>query len=316
MILTLWVNKLLPHAGRRLWISYIFVIMVRIGLIGNVTSLQKYAGLLKKETGFEVIGKSSVGLMDNPGVSLMSVPEYARNALLEVSDALIVEKSAMVSFDMLKEAVRKYRHVYITDVPELIPSQCLELQKLVNEAGTIVQIRNPLMDTPFAGWVRANLQEPLYISHIESYRELPEKRRLFLRLLMFSYALFQTAPQKVRVTGVHQNESGFVFVNVRLDYASNSAVNFEILSPAGDESKTRIILPGKLLEVNPAGQITVNGALLHQDGSSKSELSHFLGNLTAGALEQGSGLSVLYPALITYDEIGRKLSQYIPWYSH
>lgn len=297
-------------------ISSIFVFMVKIGLIGNVASLQKYTGQLKKETGIEVIGKSSVGMMDNPGTSMMSVPEYARNALLEVSDALIVDKSAMVSFDMLKDAVRKYRHVYIADVPDLIPSQCIDLQKLVDEAGTIVQIRNPLMDTPFANWARKNIQEPLYISHIESYSELPEKRGLFLRLLMFAYALFQTAPQKVRVTGVHHNESGFVFVNVRLDYASNSAVNFEILSPSGNESKTRVVLPGKLMEVNTSGLITVNGNHFQPEIPVRSELGQFLDNLKSGALNQGSGLSVLHPALITFEEIGRKLSQYIPWYSH
>ena len=290
--------------------------MVKIGLIGNVASLQKYVGQLKKETGIEVVGKSSVGLMDIPGASLMSVPEYARNALMDVSDALIVDKSAMVSFDMLKDAVRKYRHVYITDVPELIPSQCVELQKLVDEAGTIVQIRNPLMDTPFANWIRTNIQEPLYVSHIESYSELPEKRRLFLRLLMFAYALLQTTPQKVRVTGVHHNESGFVFVNVRLDYASNTAVNFEIQSPSANETKTRVILPGKLLEVSPAGQMTVNGSNFHPDTPVRSELSQFIENLKSGKLEQGSGLPVLHPVLITFDEIGRKLSQYIPWYSH
>lgn len=290
--------------------------MVKIGLIGSVASLQKYVGQLKKETGIEVIGKSSVGMMNNSGSSLMSVPEYARNALLEVSDALIVDRSAMVSFDMLKDAVRKYRHVYITDVPELTPSQCVDMQKLVDEAGCIVQIRNPLMDTLFANWARKNLQEPLYVSHMEGYTGLPEKRSLFLRLLMFAYALLQTAPQKVRVTGVHHNESGFVFVNVRLDYASNSAVNFEIQSPSGNESRTRVVVPGKMLEVAPSGQTTLNGAVFQPEAPVISELAQFLDNLKSGSLVQGSGLSVLSSALVTYEEIGRKLSQYIPWYSH
>jgi hypothetical protein len=289
--------------------------MLKIGLVGNIKSLQPCIGFFKKEPRFELIGKSSVGLMDQPGGIIVSVPEFSRSALIDAADALIIDRAGMLSFSLIKEAVKKYKHLYFNDIPELVPEQCNELQKLVAESGTIFQVRNPMLDHPFARWIFQNSQEPSYISYAESFPEIPGKRDLILPVLLFAQHLFKTSPQKIRVTGIHQPGSDHAFINLRLDYSTYSAMNTEWFVPAEKSLIMKAVLPGMVMEYGPGGRMTVNHKTVPAEGNAEQELSDFAGNLIAGFMSCGTGLQPLSKALITYEEIYRKMTQYIPWYT-
>jgi hypothetical protein len=288
--------------------------MVKVGIIGNIASMQSYVQHLKKEHEIEIVGKSSIGLIDQPAGSLLSVPEYAKADLFNEADAIIIDKASMVSFDMLKDAVRNYKHLFLADLPELNTAQCLDLQKLVSEAGSIVQVKNLLMEEPVTHWIAENWQEPAYLNYFEGTDLFQNKRKILIKLLLYAYRLFKGSPQKIRVSGVHDADKGNSFLNIRLDYSNFSALNFELLQTAGSEIKIKAALPGKFIESAAHNQLTLNHQKLHIDIPNKSEFSVFIENLKLQNQKSGTGLDTLHQVLSSYEELFRKLSLYAPWY--
>jgi hypothetical protein len=288
--------------------------MLKVGIIGNVSSMQPFVQHLKKEPGFEIIGKSSIGMIDQPADSLLSVPEYVKTALLVASDILIIDKWSMVTFDYLKEAVRKFKHLFFSDIPELTPSQCLDLQKLASESGNIVQVRNPLMEEPVAFWIARNWQEPAYVNYFEGNTKIIGNRKILVKLLLYAHRLFKESPQKIRVSGINNQGTNSSFLNIRLDYSTFSAINFEILQQPENEIKIRAALPGKFIESASSNQFLINHEKVATDIQHISEFSVFIENLKSGNLNSGTGLHTLNHVLDTYEELVKKLSLYAPWY--
>ena len=276
--------------------------------------MQPYVQHLKKEPDFEIIGKSSIGLVDQPAGSLMSVPEYAKAALIDAADAIIIERPDMVNFEMIKEAIKKSKHLFLSDLPEISSAQCLELQKLAGEAGNVVQIRNPLLEEPSARWIAENWQEPAYISIFKSAEIFRDKRNLLMGLLLYAHHLFAASPQKIRVSGVYNPGSGYSFMNIRLDYATYSAINIEMLDQPVAELKIRAALPQKFLETAGNNQFFINHQKFHTDPSPKNCFSGFLDHLRAGYQKSGTSLSSLQQVMVTYEELLRKFSLYTSWY--
>jgi hypothetical protein len=288
--------------------------MLKVGIIGNVASMQAYVQHLKKVPGFEIVGKSSIGMIDQPTDSLLSVPEYVKTALLEASDVLIIDKSSMVNFDLLKDAVRKYKHLFFSDIPELTPVQCLDLHKLSSEAGNIVQIRNPLFEEPVAFWIAKQWQEPAYVNYFEGTSQIAGNRKMLIKLLLYAHQIFKGSPQKIRVSGVNNQGGTSSFLNIRLDYSTFSAINFEILQQPENEIKIRAAIPGKFIESASRNHFTINHEKLSIDTPHISEFSVFVDNLKSGTLNSGTGLHTLYHVLGTFEELLKKLSLYAPWY--
>lgn len=293
---------------------YLCHCMVKIGIIGNIAPMQSYVQHLKSEHEIEIVGKSSVGLKDQPAGSLLSVPEYAKADLFNEADAIIIDKVSMVSFDMLKDAVRNYKHLFLADLPELNTAQCLDLQKLVTEAGSIVQVKNPLMEEPVAHWIAENWQEPAYLSYFEGTDLFMDKRKLLIKLLLYAHRLFKGSPQKIRVSGVHNADKENSFINIRLDYSNFSALNFELLQATCSEIRIRAALPGKFIESAPHNQLSINHQKLNIAIPNKSEFSVFIENLKFQTHKSGTGLATLHQVLYSYEELVRKLSLYAPWY--
>jgi hypothetical protein len=288
--------------------------MLKVGIIGNVSSMQPFVQHLKKEPGFEIIGKSSIGMIDQPADSLLSVPEYVKTALLVASDILIIDKWSMVTFDYLKDAVRKFKHLFFSDIPELTPSQCLELQKLASESGNIVQVRNPLMEEPVAFWIARNWQEPAYVNYFEGNTKIIGNRKILVKLLLYAHRLFKESPQKIRVSGINNQGKNSSFLNIRLDYSTFSAINFELLQQPENEIKIRAALPGKFIESASRHQFLINHEKVTTDIQHISEFSVFIKNLKSGNLNSGTGLHTLNHVFNTYEELVKKLSLYAPWY--
>ncbi len=290
--------------------------MVKIGLIGNIQSLQPYVSLVKKEQGVEIIGKASHGTYDQSGNMIIPVPEYAKQSLIESADAVIIEKANMVPFSLIRDAIKRYTHLFIQDVSDLTPDQCQDLVKLIHEAGTIVQVGNPFMEIPAINWIHQNFQEPAYISISDRKTVLPPRKELLLPVLLFAQTIFHSTPQKIRITGIHHKDSNVAFINIRLDYPNFSALNYDVLSSSKEkESYISAALPGIFMESSTKGKINVNHEHCELGTLPPSGLTTFISNIRSGILTQGTGLHVLHPVLVSYEETVRRLSQYVPWYS-
>ncbi len=287
--------------------------MVKVGYIGNIAELQVYAQQIRKESGFEIIGKSSVGIVDHTAGSSISVPEYVKSVLMDTADLIIINNSELVSFDLIKESIRKYKYLFFTDFPQFSTAQCLELNKLVSEAGNIVQIKNQLLDHHALCWISENWQEPAYLNYFEGTSNFSAKRNLLIKILMFAHSLFKNSPQKIRVSGINSQKKGYSFLNIRLDYSSYSALNFEILEQSSNEIKVKSVIPGNFIESDKYNQMYINYQK-STDLHFKNEISGFLQNIKSGSLESGVGLNAYHQVLNTYEDVLRKLSLYAPWY--
>lgn len=289
--------------------------MLNVGIIGSVGSIATHARNLKNIKGIRIIGKSSVGMMDLPEGKSLSIPEFNRRDLVDAADLLVVDQSSLLGIDLLRMAIKKNRHLYITDFPDLTFEQGAELLKFSEEAKTVVKIRNPLLEEPLTGWIANNIQEPAYVSLLESFPELPGKRELLIRYLYYAMALFKSAPLKIRVTGVNQPASGFLFFNMRLEYPSNSTMNLEILHQNSPIRTVRAALPGKFLDGNClTGKAHLNMLEINVMPTADKEPASLITLAESGNFFLQSDLSTYCAALSTLNEVLRKIELYTNWH--
>ena len=287
--------------------------MVKIGIIGNVAAMQQYVQAVKREAGFEIVGKSSIGLIDQPAGSLLSVPEFPKADLFRDADAIIVDKASMVSYQMLKDAVRNYKHLFLADIPEITPVQCLDLHKLVQEAGNVVFVRNPITEEPAARWISDNWHEPGYLNYFEGYNKESNKRSLIIKILLLAHSLFSNNPQKIRVSGFTGMQETGGFLNIRLDYSTFSAVNIELLCQPENETRIRAALPGKFAETAGPDKLHVNHIKTTVDSTGKTGFDLFLGHVRMQQPTSLNNLHTLCQVLETYEELLRKIRLYSSW---
>jgi len=289
--------------------------MLKVGLIGSVGSMISCLQQLKNIKGIQVIGKSSVGMMEEPEGKFLSISEYNRKELVEAADILIVDKSQLLLPDLMKSAIRNGKHLYITDFPDITVESCAELLKLADEAKTVVHIKNHLRYETLTGWLAQNWQGPAYISLFESMPALPDKRTFLIKYLLYAYSLFNSFPQKIRVSCIHQSDPDFHFFNIRLDYPTYSTFNLELLIQPSSNRNMRVAMPGKFLE----GDFTSNKAVLNQHEFpvhplQKNIIPDFLLNYGKDDFYQTSNLDQFHSTLLILKDVLKKIELFTPWH--
>lgn len=289
--------------------------MLKVGLIGNAGSMVSHVRSLKNLRGVQIIGKSSVGLMDQADTRDLSFPEYTRHSLVDEAEALVVDNSSMLLPDLLKIAIKSNKHLFITDLPALSPEQCYELVKLADEARTVVLIRNSLLCEPLTYWIAENWQEPAYLSFSESLPELPDKKEYLLRLLFYAFSLFRTTPQKIRVSGIHKADTPSVFINLRFDYSTYSILNLELIVRQNGNRTLKAVMPGKYMEGNAVtGKCTLNQKETNLPLPEDKFISEFVSSVGSENFYQLSNLADYHSALLTLEQVLRKIELYTPWH--
>lgn len=271
--------------------------------------------LLKTIPEIQVIGKSSIGMMEQAEARFLSIPEYNRRELFETADILIIDNSHLLQFDLIKSAVKNNKHLYFCDYPDLSPDSCLELLKLADEAKTGIHIRNSLMIEPLTFWIARNFQEPVYISFFESLPELPEKRAFMIRFLHYIRMLFGNSPQKIRCSGIDHLGTGYSFINIRFDYSTYSTVNLEIAVQPKINRSLKIAMPGKFLEGNfISGKAWLNQSDFPTNFPVEDSIISFLKNTDSEILFDKTNLNSYYSALLTLNDVVKKIELYTPWH--
>ncbi len=288
--------------------------MIKVGLIGNLGSVTHQIGQLKNVREIQVIGKSSVGMMEEMHGKYLNIPEVNRKELVEASDFLMVEKSRLLLPDLLRLSIRNNKHLFITDFPDIQPDQCAELIKLAEEAGTMVRIADQALSDAYHLWVAENWKEPAYINIFETLAELPDKRVYLTTYLFLALSLFKAIPQKIRVSGIHQPNTGFYFINIRLDFPSFSAFNLEMLIQPYGGKNIRAVFPGKFL----TGDFTTQKALADYKEITlplprHHAVAELLSRYGTDDFYASSNLSIYYSTLITLREVLRKIELFTPW---
>ena len=288
--------------------------MLKIGIVGNLNAMVHLMQLLKNIRGIQVIGKSSVGVMDQPDAKAVSIPEYNRHELFDIADILIIENAQILQFDLIKAAVKNNKHLYFIDPPDLAPEACQELLKLSEEARTAVYVRNPLMTESLTFWISQNLVEPVYLGFFESVPELVDRKALLVKYLLYAQMLFGNTPQKIRAGGIHQTGSAFGFVHLRFDYSNSSTLSLEFLQNTKATRTVKVAMPGKYLEGNClTGKAFMNLSDFQTGLAVEDSIAHFLRGAGTDVFSPESNLGSYYSSLLTFVEVVKKMELYTPW---
>jgi hypothetical protein len=290
--------------------------MIKIGLIGNFGSIANHIDQMKSVREIQLIGKSSVGMMEEPVGKYLSIPEFNRKELIEAADFLIIDKSPLIVPDLIRQAVRNGKHLFFTDCPDISPEYCSELLKLAEEAKTMIHIGTLPGSDSFIHWLRTNWQEPAYISLFESLPELPDKIPYLNRQLLFALTFFRVPPQKIRASGIHQAYSGFYFINVRLDFPTYSTFNLELLIQPPVTRNIKVALPGKFLTGDyTSGRMSVDHKETALPHPPMNVLVKMLNEFNSADFFLHSNLELYYSTLLTLREVLRKVDLFTPWRS-
>lgn len=291
--------------------------MLKVGLVGSVRSMEGSLHVLKNFTDIRVIGKSSVGMLEQPEGKYLSIPEFNRQELVGVADALVVDKTNLLFPGLLKTALKCRKHIYIADFPRFQAEECFEILKLAEEAGTAVWIENPLRYEPLTGWIARHWQGPAYISMFDAQPRLPEWSDFLLRYLFYAYSLYRTKPHKIRTNGFSRQERDYFFVNLRLDYPDYSVFNLELLVQGRTLRKVKAAMPGVFMEGDCfTGKGTLNGESFSENQPHGNSLHDFFSGYNESGNCSKSNLSDYYATVQTLEEVIRKIELYTPWNLH
>ncbi|VAW20385.1 hypothetical protein MNBD_BACTEROID01-2027 [hydrothermal vent metagenome] len=225
--------------------------MLNIGIIGKSELLEKQIKELVDYADIRILGKSSVGTKTQSSEYLYSIPEYNRIELIERSDAIFLEDSSLLPFALLKDAIKRNKHIFFADYPGFSHQECSELMKLTDEAGTVVQVKNPFFFNPVIQWVNANISFPFYVE-INVVKNNSEENEAFLpEILMMAVKFAKRDPKKIIPTFFKGPANLFSFQNIRFEFDDSSRVNLNYtLSDTDEVFSLKVISNSDIFGVN------------------------------------------------------------------
>jgi hypothetical protein len=284
--------------------------MLNIGLIGKITSIEKQIEKLKKYPDVMIQGKSSVGTKSQSSDYMYSIPEYNRVELIERSDAIFLEDSSLIPYALIKDSIKRRKHIFFSEYPDFDEEQSTELIKLIEEAGTIVQVKNPLYFDPHVQYLVKTVSHPFYLN-IELTKPLSEKKNPILwdvTLLLLKMGL--DVPKKSKTVYFSHPENIFNFRNIRLEYSDSSILELNIISSDSDEKFTiKAISENDILELNLiSNQISGNTGSVNTKGLDLvKEYESFFKSVIKKQLP-ATGINEYLAALKTIEEINSKIN--------
>ena len=84
----------------------------------------------------------------------------------------------------MRDIIKKSKHIFCVEYPELSIEECTELNKLINESQSVVQVTNPYFFTPAIQWMNKNISTPAFIDYSNFERDVTESKSLYPMLLM------------------------------------------------------------------------------------------------------------------------------------
>lgn len=283
--------------------------MLKIGLIGDINLFEPYAIKIHNHSGTYITGKSSVGSHTNPESFRFSIPEFNRVELVERSDALLINHFSLLRFELLCSIVKKSKHIFATEYPDLSIDECQELTKIAAEAQTVVQVCNPLYFLPAIQWLSTNLKKPAYID-ISYFKPELEYTNPLLPLLFMLKDITGNEPKKISAISFRKMASEFEFNNVRLEFADATAVNINFGKSDAKEFKIKCWTAGQIISFNMLSKnYNINGTTPNLTPFRKiTEFNKFVESSTKKS-QNMSSLKDYSSVLQTFERIDTKLTR-------
>lgn len=195
-------------------------------------------------------GKSSVGAKNQAAEYSFSIHEYNRVELIERSDAIFLEDSTLIPFTLIKDSIKRRKHIFFTGYPNFDEQQSKELVKLIDEAGTIVQVKNPLFFHPLVQHITKHLSHPFYLNI--DITEIPEEKepQLYWDITLLMIKLGQDLPKKVKTLGIGPIDFGYNFRNIRIEYLDSSILELNISIGVSKKFGLKAVLGNNIYEAD------------------------------------------------------------------
>jgi hypothetical protein len=289
-----------------------FCSMLNIGLIGNSQAIEKQAETLKKYPDIKIQGKASAGTKDGRSEYDFSIPEYNRVELIERCDAVILEDSAHIPYSLLLDALKRNKHFFFFGYPDFSEIQCQELSKLIDEAGTIVQITNPLFyHTPVQCMVH-HTTRPFFLSVDIGKPYTLCSQPILWDILLLVTQMGQNLPKKIKTFYVEHKEKAYRFLNIRTEYSDSSVLDLNLtLEDKNEKYQMRMVSEKNYFDLNLiTHQLTGKIRTAH---TKKSEIVKEYESFFKAIIKQqppSTGINEYFDVLRVVDEINGKLSGY------
>ncbi len=217
--------------------------MIKIGVSIDDNPVKEYLDLLSEEYPFLISGFShSVN-------SQMYSPDRIRKnnsfiSLLENSNALLFLERASPDPEKISYALKKFKHVFLTRVPEVSEDKLMEFQKLANEANVYLKAANPLLYNPAYISCKTDLQQTKFIEinkkeepKLRSYEEILRSLTCDLEFILM---VLKSNPKKIFSSGSFSHSDIPVYINARIEFDNGTSanINYDFLQPKDDHSAT------------------------------------------------------------------------------
>lgn len=256
--------------------------MLNLGIIGKVEDLEPFVREIQKNSVINIIGKSSVGTNTQINSFQYSIPEFNRIELIERSDVILIDNSYHSPFNLLSSILKKSKHLFISGYPSLTTDETMRLIKLANEAGVVVQVKNPLQYLKGIQWMSENLTMPAYFD-IMFFREgNSDFETEYFPLHLMMKELTGLSPKKIEAVSYSVPDNNRIFINVRLEHSDASVVNFAIGNSWHEEKfMVKAYTSGKFVEYDVhAGKISLNGEEINtEDQKLYNEFDVFINTI-------------------------------------
>lgn len=284
--------------------------MLNIGLIGNINAIEKQAEKLKKYPDLRIQGKASAGTKDGHSEYDFSIPEYNRVELIERCDAVILEGSSLVPYSLITDAIKRNKHIFFFGYPDFTGKQCQELLKLIEEAGTVVQITNPLFYNSSVQWMVHHTSLPFYLSVDINKPHSEYTSKVLWDILFLVTKMGQTLPRKIKTFHAGHKENAYQFTNIRNEYSDSSVLDLNLtMDEKSRKYRFKVISADNFFELNLINhQISRKNRTVH---IKKSEIVKEYESFFKAIIKKQlplTGISEYFVVLQIVEEINGKIS--------
>lgn len=284
--------------------------MLNVGLIGNTEILEPFVVEIKKNAQINIIGKASVGSSEELTSFHYSIPEFNRVELIERADVIIMDNSTPMPYKFMRDIIKKSKHIFCAEYPDLSIDECTDLNKLINESRSVVQVTNTYFFSPAIQWANKNIKTPAFIDYSNFERNITEKKSLYSMLLML-IGLTGISPKKIGVV-TFPGFNNSKFTNVRLEFSDASVVNLNFGKLESLKNfKIRIYSDNQFATFNFSKEkfLSDNKTIDFDDDFMVKELDTFISTIE-GNVKKMSTLDDYLIAMHVAQKINKKIAQF------
>ena len=224
-ILTIDVEKYLEQQYYGILIYSYFASMIKLGIFGDQTIHPQLVKQLKKLAGIELAGAYFYGNSEVPvGLNELSSP----NELMDISDAILLLSDKSISIDLIRQILRKSKHVYLKAIPNFQIREIKELIDLEKEAGIATFIYNPFNYIPYFDPFSRKYEKPFLINLRTSFEGETIKASHEMLLLVTALSrVTQSNLKKLDVFGLSEPTDRLI-ISLRIEFDNGCVINLTI----------------------------------------------------------------------------------------